>query len=44
MFSDAGEASIFFDDALDAARSEAAEVAVLRNGAGVFGIIKEKCG
>ena len=44
MLGDAGEASIFFNHTLDAARGKAAEIAVLTRGAGIFGIVEEKGG
>ena len=44
VFSNTGEAGIFFDDALDTARSKAAVVAVLARLAGIFGVIKEEGG
>lgn len=44
MFSNASEAGVFFNHALDGARSEAAEIAILTREARVFGIIKEEGG
>ena len=39
MLGDAGHASVFFDDALDAARSETAEIAGSVDGLLVFAVI-----
>ena len=44
MLGNAGEAGVFFNHALDAAWGEAAEIAVLTRGAGIFGIVEEKGG
>ena len=41
MFGDTGEAGVFFDDALDGARGEAAVVAILGRDTGIFGIIEK---
>ena len=42
MLGNAGEAGVFFNHALDTAWGEAAEIAVLTRGAGIFRIIKEE--
>ncbi len=44
MFSNAGGAGVFFDDTLDTARGEAAEIARGVNGLLVFAVIEKKSG
>ena len=44
VLSNAGEAGVFFNHALDRTRGEAAEIAILSGGAGIFRIIEEKSG
>ncbi len=44
MFSDASEAGIFFDDALDGARGDATIIARCIGVASILGVVKEKRG
>lgn len=44
IFSNTGEAGVFFDDALDGARGETAKIAGVINGLEVFAVVKKKGG
>ena len=41
MLGNASKASVFFDDALDTPRGEAAEITILRSSALIFGVIND---